>query len=501
MLNSNKFRLLIGSFGLIFLILSLFMLFVDLRSYKQANLAYPIGSSISGVPLGGLNHDEAYERLEFVFTQPVELRYNGARMHFNPVDLGLTLNIDQSLAMLENETSKSGYWSHLWGKASTSPVEIPLAAETNESVLREFLASTILLRYDQPATAHAPIIYTTNFEAGVPGFELDIDSSISLVKAALLSPSSRIVDLPISESSAKPLDWENLKTFLKQTVLLEGFDGLVEIYINDLQDTNNLHFAYFDNQEVVPDIAYSAASTIKIPIMLSTFNRLGEPTPENAQFLMERMIVYSENPPTDDLMANYIDPIRGPLSVTQDLQMLGYQNSFLAGFFYVGAPVLELFKTPANTRTDVFLDPDVYNQTVPSEIGDLLTQVYYCANPGLTASKISQVFQGAVSSNECQGMIELLSNNKIGLLIESGLPPQASVAHKHGWTQDLDGTLRTMSDVGIVTSPGGDYVLVIFMHKPDQLLFSEGNWLFAKLSQTIYNAFNIENQAYWWIEE
>jgi len=499
--SANKFRLLIGSFGLIFLILSLVILGVDLRSFNQAARVYPIGVSINGVPLGGLNRDQAYERLEMVFSQPVELRYEGARMQFNPFDLGLKLNIDQTLTLVEKEISQGGYWAHLWGNVSTSTTELLLPAEIDEDMLRAFLMDNIPPRYDQPATPHAPIIYTTNFEAGTPGLELDIDSSIPLIKNALLSPSSRIVDLPIIAAPAKPLDWTNLQIFLKQAILLEGFNGLVEIYLNDLENGQNLNFAYFNYQDVLPDIAYSAASTSKIPIMLSAFKQMDEPTPENAQFLMERMIVYSENPPTDDLMANYLDPIRGPLLVTQDLQQLGYQNSFLAGFFYVGAPILELFKTPANTRTDVYLDPDVYNQTVPSEIGDLLTQVYYCAKPDLAASQISQVFQGNVSSNECQSMIELLGNNKIGLLIESGLPPQASVAHKHGWTQDLDGTLRTMSDVGIVTSPGGDYVLVIFMHKPDQLLFSEGNWLFAKLSQTIYNAFNIENQAYWWIEE
>ncbi len=57
-----------------------------------------------------------------------------------------------------------------------------------------------------------------------------------------------------------------------------------------------------------------------------------------------------------------------------------------------------------------------------------------------------------------------------------------------------------MGDVGIVYTPAGDYVLAIFIYTPQQLVFDEGNWLFAKLSQTIYNAFNLEDQAYWWIE-
>jgi hypothetical protein len=57
-----------------------------------------------------------------------------------------------------------------------------------------------------------------------------------------------------------------------------------------------------------------------------------------------------------------------------------------------------------------------------------------------------------------------------------------------------------MSDAGVVYTPGGNFVLVISIYTPSQLVFYDGNWLFARLSQTIYNAFNIDDQAYWWIE-
>jgi len=97
-------------------------------------------------------------------------------------------------------------------------------------------------------------------------------------------------------------------------------------------------------------------------------------------------------------------------------------------------------------------------------------------------------------------MLDLLSENQIGMLVEAGLPPEGSFAHKHGWTTELDGLIHSISDVGIVSSPGGDYVLTIFMHTQEQLIFDKANWLFAKLSQSIYNAFNLDDQTYWWIE-
>jgi hypothetical protein len=177
------------------------------------------------------------------------------------------------------------------------------------------------------------------------------------------------------------------------------------------------------------------------------------------------------------------------------MRALGYQNTFLAGYFYSGAPLLQRIQTPANSRTDVYLDPDFYNQTVPSEIGDLLARIYRCA--AAQDAQNTDLFPGSVTPSECQTMLNLLAENKIGALIEAGLPPEGDAAHKHGWTSDLDGLLHTMSDAGIVSTPGGDYALVIFINSPQQLLFDQGNRLFARLSQVIYNAFNLENQAAW----
>jgi len=499
-LNSKIIRITLGMIGLIFFLFSLVILGIDIRSFRSQNTIYPAGIAVNDVSLAGLDRSAALERLELAYSQPLELRYKGARIQFTPAELGFSVQYAETLDTLESNIQTVGYWSHLWNQTSQINVDATLQASLNEDQLHTFLQDQIVPRYDEPASASLPLLYTTNFQLGQAGNKLDIERAIPLIKTALFSSQERIIELPVQEAPAKPLDIRNLEIFLKQTIALEGFQGLVEIYIHDLSNEKNLHFAIMDNQPVTPDVAFSAASTIKIPIMVSTFKRSSEPTRAYIQYLLERMIVYSENPPADTLMANVIDEVRGPLIVTEDMQSLGYENTFLAGYFYLGAPVLKLYPTPANTRSDVNLDADDYNQTVASEIGDLLGQIYTCANPQAKNSQITNVFQGEVSQQECQSILELLGANKIGLLIEGGLPPQASIVHKHGWAPELDGLLHSMSDVGIVYTPAGDYVLAIFIYTPQQLIFDEGNWLFARLSQTIYNAFNLEDQAYWWIE-
>jgi beta-lactamase class A len=289
-----------------------------------------------------------------------------------------------------------------------------------------------------------------------------------------------------------------LEAFLEHNIIWSGFDELVEIYIASMETGEVHHFALRGGEEVPPDVAFTAASTIKIPIMTSALRRTDEPTPEALVNLLERMIVFSENPPADTLMSTYIDEVRGPLLVTEDMAALGFENTFLAGYFYLGAPLLDRFETPANQRTDVYLDPDIYSQTVSSEIGELLTGIYHCAQNG--DGILTETFPGEITPSECQLMIDILSANKIGLLIEAGLPPDALAAHKHGWVQELDGLLHSMSDAAIVFTPGGDYVLNIFIYDTDRLDFDQGNRLIARLSQTVYNFYNVDNQAYWWFD-
>jgi hypothetical protein len=232
--------------------------------------------------------------------------------------------------------------------------------------------------------------------------------------------------------------------------------------------------------------------------MISVLRRLSEPIPEYAQTLLYQVIALSGNTTADILMQTYLDKVRGPLVVSEDMADLGLENTFLGGYLYPGEPLLQLFETPANTRTDIDLDPDEYSQTVSSEIGKLLSGIYNCAADG--TGLLTETFPGEITQTECQMMVDVLSKNKIGLLIEAGVPAEATVAHKHGWATELDGLLHSMSDVALVYTQGGDYVLNIFIYDPVRLDYEEGNRLLARLSQTVYNFFNIENQTYWWFD-
>ena len=498
-MKSKALRWILGGLGVFFLLSALVITVAEYNRFTGQTIAFPAGSRVADVPVGGLDPAAAEARLAEFFNLPLILVIEGERVHVDPGDLGFVIDpaelVMEGMAQVETAT----FWDFLRGQGNPSAIiEVPLAASVDEAQVRAFLQEQIAPRYTQLGVSSAPIPGTTNFSIGKPSQHLLVDQAVADIRAALLSPDTHQVTLQVEEGEVSPITDETLTAFLRHNLEWIGFDGLVEIYLESLETGANLQLAVRAGEDVQPGIAFPAASTNKIPIMVSVLRRTPEPTPDAVVTLLNQMIGRSENPPADTLMSVYLDEVRGPLVVSEDMAALGLENTFLAGYFYLGAPLLQLFDTPANTRQDVFLAPDRYNQTAPADVGRLLAAIYDCAedNGGL----LIETFPGEITPAKCRLMIEVLAANQIGLLIEAGLPFGASAAHKHGWAPDLDGQLRFMSDVAIVLTEGGDYVLNIFLHDPDRLDFDQGNRLVARLSQTVYNFFNLDNQAYWWFD-
>jgi hypothetical protein len=122
----------------------------------------------------------------------------------------------------------------------------------------------------------------------------------------------------------------------------------------------------------------------------------------------------------------------------------------------------------------------------------LLTDIYQCAQTG--GGTLIAAFPEEITQGECQEMLDTLALDKTAVLIEAGLPDGTKIAHKHGWVPDIYGIIHDMSDASIVFSPGGNYVLTIFLYHPTQLIFEPSNDMIADISEAIYNYYNLPNQ-------
>jgi len=468
---------------------------VQLARFSRLRAYFPPGLTIGNVPVGGLNRQQAAQRLLEIYSLPVELLYTDARIHMPPETIGFELDIDAILAAAEQERVRipfwSAFWDFLWNRISPTN-DIPLKYTYSQDRLQNYLEQEIGPRYNTPAIPPLPIPGTINFSPGVPGVTLDIPRAIPLIEQALSSSNSRSINLPLTSSDPTSPSITNLEVLMRQTVELSGFDGAIGVYFQDLQTGEEIHFVYSLQQPVTipPDLAFTASSTIKIPIMVSVFRRIdGTPDSEVASKL-EEMIAKSINASTDWLMSNVLDKNRGPLLVTEDMVTLGLESTFLGGYFFTGAPLLiPNYQTPGNTHPEVNTDPDPYNQTTASEMGMLLTDIYQCADQA--GGSLIAAFGDEITQLECQYMVDQLAQDKIGVLIESGLPDGTRVAHKHGWVNDAFFVTHNVADSAIVYTPGGDFVLTVYMYHPVQIIFEPANQLVGDLAAAAYNYFNL----------
>jgi beta-lactamase class A len=379
----------------------------------------------------------------------------------------------------------AGFWDFLWNRAG-EPQSVPLKAEYSVSQLEAYLLD-IATRYDEPPIPAEPRPGTPFFTSGTPGRLLDQARSEELITAVLHSPINRSANLPVVGNVVPRPTLETLEILLRQNIEVEDFDGLVVIYLTDLSTGENFHFATLGGVDLAiePDIAFSAASIIKISIMTTLFRYEDEPLdPETERWLVE-MITESGNDPSDWIMQRIETyDIPGPILVTETLQEMGLENSFIAGYYFLGAPQLRIYRTPANQRFDINTNPDSYTQTTASDMSLLLGDIYACAEGGGT---LLAVFPEEITPQECRRMSDLLSENDLGALIEAGVPEGTRVAHKHGWRSS---PLDMIGDAGIVFSPGGDYVLTIFLWNETEMVWEPTSKFIANLSRAAYNYFN-----------
>ncbi len=493
MRNRNT-NIILRGVSILFLTAALVLGIFSLVNYSRQRNNYPAGMNIAGIPAGGLTPAEASQRLLEVYTSPIEMLYNEAIIHINPAVVGFQPDVETMLAAADlTRTGTSfwgGFWDYLWSRTPPETT-IPLSATISDDRLREYLQNEIATRYDLPPAPAVPVPGGTSFLAGQPGQTLDIDRAVLLISDALRSPTNRSVALTFTRSAAARPTSENLSILLKQIVTVSDFDGLIGLYMVDLQTGQEIHFAINNKQEigVEPDIAFTASSTIKVPIVASYLINRGSNLDSTTSEIISRVLGRSDNSATD-LVLERINAAIGPLIVTQDMKTIGLTSTFINGFFAPGSPPLSPQPvTPGNSRTDIFTDPDPYSQTTPSEMGALLADLYQCAQN--SGGALIAAFPDQVTPATCQLLIDFMAQDKLGSLIQGGVPDGTLVPHKHGYVPAADGVVRDTSDVGIIYTPGGNFVLSIYSYHPVNNIWNIINPLIGDLTKAIYNYFNV----------
>ncbi|MBC8100571.1 MAG: serine hydrolase, partial [Armatimonadetes bacterium] len=201
-------------------------------------------------------------------------------------------------------------------------------------------------------------------------------------------------------------------------------------------------------------------------------------------------MICSENIATNTLLSvtGQGDAYAGAEAVTTFLTQLGLPYTFLTAPYEIPGvtptPPTIPIRYPQTAADQRKAAPNVTNQMTVDEMGYLLASMYQCGFED-SGALLTRFPAGAYTPQECRKMLHVMANNNVDALLKAGVPEGITVAHKHGWVAD------THANGGVFFTPGGDYVLVMLLHKPIWLEF-EGESLpvFAEVSRTVYNWYN-----------
>lgn len=444
--------------------------------YRMTIRTLPAGMVMAGLPVEGMTREQALDALARAFATPVELTYQGQPITLTPDIVELRYDAEQTAANLDAALTPrnglDGFIAYVL-RRPFPPMDVPVAVSYSQERLDGFLTH-VANQYDHPPIPPVPLPDSLTFRAGKPGYQLDVEASRARIAAALVSATGRKVELVVRTEEAPSMRLDILGEMIQ--AMLDTHLGLIPgVFVKDLQTGDEL--------AINAEVAYAGLSILKIAIMEETYRVLDAPlSTEVSDWLSDTLGITSSNFKANLLLRDIIgggDGYRGAENLTASMNYLGLRNTFMvAPYDEVGTLTIV---TPANSRTDVSTQPDPYMQTTPLDIGLLLEMIYQCSHGG---GALMVAYPGAFTAAECSQMIEWMSGNHIDSLIEAGLPVGTQLAHKHGWTSD------THADAGIVFSPGGDFVLAVFLYRPEWLEWEESAPLISDIARATYNYFN-----------
>ncbi len=496
-LNSRRRRAgfpVLLSLSILLTVAAIGLLIYYLVLFSRREQELPAGVTVAGINVGQLSERNAVARWERAYAEPILLIYsNDSGEHpiqLHPDQVGWRISSEPMLAgALASGQGGGGFWrrflNFLLGIELSVSQDIPLVADYQDNALEAFLRD-VAARYDDPPGSATFDLQTLTIYPGGSGYALDVGAAMPAVDSALRSASQRIVHLPVSPHGNQALGLETLRALIINYLDSRGFiyDGqgtVASVYILDLQSGDEI--------SILGDVAYSAASTIKMPIIIEYFRQLSrEPTPGES-WLITNSLLCSNNSSSNLIMeiVGGNDIFTGLRRVNNSLQSISASNTYITAPFYLGVEGQELgsIQAPATSPNQTFsTEPDPFNQTTAADMGAIFSLLYDCAHYD---SGLALMFPaGQITQQECRRMLEVTSANDLERLLQGGIPPDVRISHKNGWIFD------TVGDAGIVYSPNGrHYAISVFLWERAEFQDYEKLWpLVEEISRAAWNFFN-----------
>jgi hypothetical protein len=480
--------------GLLMLLAAVVLFVTQLSGFSAKRQRLPQGLVLGGVPVSNQTLDEARATLEQVYGSPVSVTYRDQEIRLYPDQVAFRVDAEGMLSRADELRTEGTFWSGFWDFLWLRPEQahsVDLIAGYSPELLQAWVAD-LAARYDRPPSPANARLETMSFADGQPGYVMDQQAAITAIDAALMRPVNRNVEIVITQTEAPRPGLETLGNLLTEYLMREEYRGVASVYIVDETTGDDLRLDVdLRGGAPVPitcDIAYAGLSTMKIPLMVEYYRYLAW-EPYNYEFdVVVQTITESSN-----LNANFMlrdiggnNMMRGTEVFNASIQdYLGLENTFMVAPYDEEDPPQYRYSPAREAAANgecIDTRPDPYMQTTAEDMAVLLDMIYQCAR--YNGGGLMAAYPEDVTSDECQTMLEVMSENINGPLIRAGVPAYVDVAHKHGYTFD------TISDAGVVFSPGGDYVMVMFLWQDVTWIATTAFPIMEGLSAATFNYFN-----------
>jgi beta-lactamase class A len=242
-------------------------------------------------------------------------------------------------------------------------------------------------------------------------------------------------------------------------VLSDNYKAKVGIYIKDLKTGKTWEYN--------ADRLFRSASLIKLPIMVGVFNLVKE---NKISLETELILTSKERVDGSGSLKWARDGTR--ITVLELVYRMVTESDNTATRMLVDHIGIEYFKSYFKqiglsytniTEEGMNLTSgrvSKENFTTPREMGYLLERIYK---------------KDIISKDMCEMMLDILKRNKSHSRIRKGIPTTWQVGHKTGLLR------KSCSDVGIVFSPNGDYILCVLLD--DVPSYRSGKEFIAKVAK------------------
>jgi beta-lactamase class A len=440
----------------------------------------PAAWTIGGQTYPDQSIDEAVTQITADLQQPVTLHYLTSTVALQPQAIDFTIDLTETQRLVHEARTRTAsigdFLRHLILQPP-APRDIPVMASYSDEKARAFLAD-VATRYDVPPRPPVPQNDTLSLTPGQPGHLLNIVESMPALEDALKSAATRDAELVVEQKPAPPPTLDQLKQIMQAR--LASFPGTASVFLKDLQTGEELN--------VNPDVPFTGGGVMKLPIAVEIYRKYDLPLDvTTTQRLTAALTTELSNLPANQLL-NQIgegNTFAGADTVSASLVNLGLRNSYLAQPFDQPITATNGISTPANANPTINTNPSPAIQTTAGDIGLLWEMIDQCSKSG---GALLVVYPDQLNPIECRALIELVRTNSpadIPALLRDGLPAQAVIAQRPG------GNFDTRGDAALVRSPGGDYILVVFLNTANQNFdWTVANSVMSDLSRAAYNYFN-----------